>query len=71
MRHFEVKSKKTGKLSILTEEEVEKLKRLKLADRFRIEEIKPMRQIISPFRAEQPEKVVVVKKQGTKTKNQE
>lgn len=67
MRHFEVKSKKTGKLSVLNEEEVEKLKKLKIDDRFKIEEIKPMRQIISPFKTEKSEEITVVKKE-TKTK---
>jgi hypothetical protein len=42
----EVRSRKTGKISILSDEEYEKLVSLKLAGRFTVQDIKPIRPLI-------------------------
>ena len=62
MNHFEVKNKKNGQISILNEEEVAKLKSLKLIDKYTVTEVKPIRQVISPLALE----VIEVKKPKTK-----
>lgn len=73
MIYYELKSKKTKMISIVSEEEVKKLKSLKLIDHFKVTEIKPIRQIHSPFKEDVQPKIsekieVVKKKQTTKTK---
>jgi hypothetical protein len=42
----EVRSRKTGKISILSDEEYEKLVRIGLAGRFTVQDIKPIRPLI-------------------------
>ena len=57
---WELKSKKTGKISILTDKELEDVKKAGIVKRFTLTEIKPMRQVVSPLRE--------VKKEVTKAK---
>jgi len=64
MNHFEVKNKKNGQISILNEEEVAKLKSLKLIDKYTVTEVKPIRQVISPLAPE----VIEVKNPKQKNK---
>jgi hypothetical protein len=64
MSHYEVKNRKHGQISILNDEEIAKLKSLKLIDKFTVNEIKPMRQVISPLAPE----VIEVKKKNPKEK---
>lgn len=64
MSHFEVKNKKNGQISILNEEEVAKLKSLKLIDKYTVTEVKPIRQVISPLAPE----VIEVKNPKQKNK---
>lgn len=57
---WELKSKKTGKISILTDKELEDVKKAGLIKRYTMTEIKPTRQVVSPLRE--------VKKEITKAK---
>lgn len=48
MKQYQVKSKKTGKIDILTEDEYANLVKAGIEKRFIVEEIKTMRQILAP-----------------------
>lgn len=48
MKQYQVKSKKTGKIDILNEDEYTNLIKAGLEKRFIVEEIRTMRQILAP-----------------------
>lgn len=54
----EVKSKKTGKIDILTDEEYKNLVKAGLEKRFIVTDIKPIRNIINPVISSAPDKKV-------------
>lgn len=59
---YEVINKKNGKLYILDEDELANLKRLRIIDRYKITEMKPIRAMISPLQPEVVKKKPPLKK---------
>lgn len=63
----EVKSKKTGKISILSDEEYRRLIDLKIDNRFTVEDITPIRSVLRP----EPVKIKKVKNESGGAKDSE